>query len=64
MTLHALASFESIAQAAQRVGVSVWTLRRRSASGDLVAYTAGRSILRVRPADVDALFQERTRVAP
>ena len=63
MTPQAPASFESVAQAAQRTGVSVWTLRRRIASGELIAYTAGRRILRVRPADVDALFVARPRVA-
>lgn len=51
--------YESLAQAAERTGISVWTLRRRISSGELVAFTVGRRILRVRPADVDGLFRPR-----
>lgn len=56
MTIQPSVQYESLAQAADRVGISVWTLRRRTAAGELAAYTAGRRIVRVRPEDVDGLF--------
>lgn len=48
--------YESLAQAAEHTGISTWTLRRRIASGQLTAFTAGRRIIRLRPEDVDALL--------
>lgn len=51
--------FETLAQAAERIGVSKRTLRRRIAAGELPAYNSGSRILRVRPQDVDALFTQR-----
>ncbi|WP_404347543.1 excisionase family DNA-binding protein [Phycicoccus jejuensis] len=46
---------ESLATAARRTGVSVKTLRRRIAAGELSAYRSGR-LIRVVAGDVDALF--------
>ncbi|RIX35362.1 DNA-binding protein [Corynebacterium falsenii] len=46
----------SLKEAADRVGVSVKTLRRRIAEGNLPAYRSGR-IIRVRAADVDEMMQ-------
>lgn len=48
-------TFESLAQAAFRTGVSTRTLRRRIACGELTAYRTGR-LIRVDPADVDRLL--------
>lgn len=47
----------SLPQAAALLGLSVRTLRRRIAAGDLPAYRSGRSILRVRSTDLDQLFK-------
>lgn len=46
----------SLKEAAFRMGISVKTLRRRIASGDLPAYRSGR-IIRVNAADLDAMLQ-------
>lgn len=62
-SVHTSTRFETLAQAASRVGVSVWTLRRRIAAGELAAYMAGSRILRVRPEDVDNLFTARPSLA-
>lgn len=48
-------TFESLAQAAVRTGVSTRTLRRRIACGELTAYRTGR-LIRVDPIDVDRLL--------
>lgn len=48
--------FESLTEAADRTGLSVRTMRRRIASGELAAYRSGRRIIRVRPEDVDRLM--------
>lgn len=48
--------FESLSEAAQRTGISTWTLRRRIAEGLLPAYRSGRRLIRVDPADVDRLL--------
>lgn len=48
--------FESLAAAAERTGLSVRTLRRRIAAGQLPAYRSGPRVLRVEPADVDRLM--------
>lgn len=49
--------YESLAQAAERTGISVKTLRRRIIDGELVAYRSGR-LIRVEPKAVDALFRQ------
>lgn len=48
--------FESLADAADRTGLSIRTLRRRIAAGQLPAYRSGPRVLRVDPADVDRLM--------
>lgn len=48
--------FESLSDAAERTGLSVRTLRRRIAAGQLPAYRSGPRVLRVDPADVDRLM--------
>jgi len=48
-------TYESLASAAARMGVSVKTVRRRIAEGILPAYRSGR-ILRLDPDDVDNMF--------
>ena len=50
-------TYESLAQAAERTEVSVKTLRRRIAAGDLPAYRCGSKILRVDPNDVDQIMR-------
>ncbi|QKE85157.1 helix-turn-helix domain-containing protein [Arthrobacter sp. NEB 688] len=55
MPLTADRHLESLATAARRTGVSVKTLRRRIAAGELCAYRSGR-LIRVVASDVDALF--------
>lgn len=49
-------TYSTLADEAFRLGISVKTLRRRIASGDLPAYKVGR-VIRVNPADVDALLR-------
>ncbi len=48
--------FESLASAAERTGLSVRTLRRRIAAGDLTAYRNGPRVIRLKPDDVDRLM--------
>ncbi|GAB3491849.1 helix-turn-helix transcriptional regulator [Flexivirga lutea] len=48
--------FESLSDVAERTGLSVRTLRRRIAAGQLPAYRSGPRVLRVDPADVDRLM--------
>lgn len=48
--------FESLAEAAERTGLSIKTLRRRIASGMLAAYRSGPRVLRVDPDDVDRMM--------
>lgn len=48
--------FESLSEAAERTGLSTYTLRRRIAQGRLPAYRSGPRIIRVDPADVDNLL--------
>lgn len=50
-------TYESVAQAAERTGISVRTLRRRIATGQLRAYRNGARIVRVDPHDVDSLMK-------
>ncbi len=49
--------FESLTAAAERTGLSVRTLRRRIATGDLPAYRSGCRIIRLDPGDVDRLMR-------
>lgn len=44
-------------QAADELGVSVRTLRRMIAEGDLPGYRAGARLIRVKQSDIDALFR-------
>ncbi|MBB2893087.1 helix-turn-helix transcriptional regulator [Flexivirga oryzae] len=48
--------FETLADAAERTGLSTRTIRRRIAAGQLPAYRSGPRVLRVDPADVDRLM--------
>jgi excisionase family DNA binding protein len=50
-------SYESLAEAAARTHVSTRTLRRWIADGRLNAYRAGPRLLRIDPADVDAMMK-------
>lgn len=50
-------AYESLAQASQRTGLSIRTLRRRIADGSLPAYRNGPRVIRVKPVDVDRLLQ-------
>jgi excisionase family DNA binding protein len=56
MTTTARREFESLASAAERTGLSIRTLRRRIAAGDLPAYRSGPRVIRVNPDDVDHLM--------
>lgn len=51
------ARYETITEAARRLGVSTKTLRRRIAEGHLPAYRLGSQLLRLDPRDVDALLR-------
>ncbi|MDQ2852751.1 MAG: helix-turn-helix domain-containing protein [Actinomycetota bacterium] len=48
--------YESLAEAAERTGLSARTIRRRIATGNLPAYRCGPRVLRVKPEDVDKLM--------
>jgi excisionase family DNA binding protein len=48
--------FETLASAAERTGLSICTLRRRIASGDLSAYRSGARAIRLDAQDVDRLM--------
>jgi len=48
--------YESVANAAARVGVSTKTVRRWIASGQLAGYRVGARLLRVDPDDVDRML--------
>lgn len=50
-------AYESLAQAAERTGLSAHTLRRRIADGSLPAFRNGPRLIRVRPPDVDRLMR-------
>ena len=47
----------SITQAAELLGLSTKTIRRRIATGDPPAYRNGRRLIRVRAPDLDRLFR-------
>lgn len=49
--------YETLREAADRLGVSEKTLRRRIAEGSLTAYRMGPRLIRLRAADVDALMR-------
>lgn len=58
MTTPPLATtYKPLAAEAARVGVHPKTLRRRIASGELTAYRFGPKLIRLDPAEVDALFR-------
>ncbi len=48
---------ETIAQAAERHFVSTKTIRRRISDGSLTAYRFGPHLIRLDPAEVDALLR-------
>lgn len=50
-------AFISLAQAADILGISVHTLRRRIAAGELPAFRTGRRIIRVRVEDLERLLK-------
>lgn len=54
-------TYESLAAAAARMGVSVKTVRRRIADGILPVYRCGR-IMRLDPNDVDGMFSRSPRL--
>ena len=54
---NALGAFISLRKAADTLGVSVRTLRRRVASGELPAYRSGRRIIRVRVHDLETVLR-------
>jgi excisionase family DNA binding protein len=56
MTTKIRREFETLISAAERTGLSIRTLRRRIASGDLTAYRSGSRVIRVDPDDVDRLM--------
>jgi len=49
--------YESLAQAAQRTGLSTRTLRRRIAAGLLPAFVSGRRTIRLKAEDVDRMMK-------
>lgn len=49
--------YESLNEAAERVGVSTRTLRRWIAAGRLTGYRVGPQLIRLDPAEVDALLR-------
>lgn len=55
MTTKVHREFESLSSAADRTGLSIRTLRRRVACGELAAYRIGPRAIRVDP-DVDRLM--------
>ena len=56
MTHKTRRQFESLSQAAERIGLSTRTLRRRIAAGDLMAYRNGPRVIRLDPDDVGRLM--------
>ena len=50
-------AFISLATAADILGISVHTLRRRIAVGELPAFRSGRRIIRVRVSDLEKLLR-------
>lgn len=52
-----LPQYETLAEAAERHRCSTKTLRRRIAEGQLTAYRFGPQLIRLDPAEVDALLR-------
>ena len=50
-------AFISLSAAAEILGISVHTLRRRIAAGELPAFRTGRRIIRVRVSDLEKLLR-------
>ncbi len=50
-------TYETIAEAAKRTGVSTRTIRRRIAEGSLTGYRFGPTLIRLSPSEVDALLR-------
>lgn len=50
-------AFISLSAAADILGISAHTLRRRIAAGELAAFRTGRRIIRVRVSDLEKLLQ-------
>ena len=50
-------AFISLSTAADILGVSVHTLRRRIAAGELPAFRTGRRIIRVRVSDLERMLR-------
>jgi len=50
-------AFISLSAAADMLGISVHTLRRRIAAGELAAFRSGRRIIRVRVVDLEAILR-------
>lgn len=50
-------AFISLSAAADILGISVHTLRRRIAAGELPAFRTGRRIIRVRVSDLEKLMR-------
>ena len=50
-------AFVSLSAAAEILGISVHTLRRRIAAGELPAFRTGRRIIRVRVGDLEKLLR-------
>lgn len=50
-------AFISLAAAADILGISVHTLRRRIAAGELPAFRTGRRIIRVRVTDLERMLR-------
>ena len=50
-------AFISLGAAAEILGISVHTLRRRIAAGELPAFRSGRRIIRVRVSDLDRILR-------
>lgn len=57
MTTTSDAQLLSIAQAAEILGLSTKTIRRRIAAGDLPAYRNGCRLIRVKASDLNRLFR-------
>lgn len=47
----------SLAQAADLLGLSTRTIRRRIANGQLPAYRSGRKVIRIKTTDLDRIFR-------
>lgn len=50
-------AFISLSAAADMLGISVHTLRRRIATGELPAFRTGRRIIRIRVGDLEKLLR-------